>query len=66
MEINRSKQMGFESLALMNKKTLHEITGEEYYSSLVELHRKYPNVGSFSFWDAAQEYAKKNLKKREA
>lgn len=51
-----------ESIKLINKKLAREINGDEYYIGLIELDKKFPNAG---FYEVAQQYAHKNIKKGE-
>jgi len=54
-------KMEKECLELISKKMKKELTQEEYYLALMELHRKYPLRCSPNFYDAAQIYSK-NIK----
>ena len=54
-------QMVKDCSELVEKKMKKELTPEEYYIGLMELHRKYPLKCSPNFYDAAQIYSK-NIK----
>ena len=52
------KQMGRDCMAVITKKIKQEMTSEEYYIELMELHKKYPMNGEDNFYQAAQKYIK--------
>jgi len=46
-------------MKLINRKIAREMTSDEYYLALMELHKKYPLKCDHNFYDVAQMYAKR-------
>ena len=54
------EQIAQDSLELIRKMVSGELTTEEKYLGMMELHKRYPRAG---FYEVAQQFAKKWLKK---
>jgi hypothetical protein len=59
MNLDQQKKMGLECMELIKKKIAKEMTRDEYYLALMDLHKKYPLNCDHNFYDVAQMYAKK-------
>jgi hypothetical protein len=53
------EQIGIDCLRLIKRKMAGEMTTDEYYIALMELHKKYPLKCGPNFYDVAQMYAKR-------
>jgi hypothetical protein len=58
-DIDQQKKMGIECMALIKKKIAKEMTPDEYYIALMDLHKRYPLTCDHNFYDVAQMYAKR-------
>jgi len=59
MDIDQQKKMATECIGLIQRKIAKEMTTDEYYLVLMELHKKYSLNCDPNFYDVAQMYAKR-------